>query len=305
MACASTSLPVPVSPSSRTVESVCATCPISSSTLRKRGDLPIRPCRRPDLGGVLEVGVLALEAVLQNLDFRHGAQKLFLLALSRDGMRKHVADELQPCNQIVRPARVSRKAAKAMAPMIRPPMRNGMLRCECIPVRRTYSASPTASGGRSSAGFVHARNLASREVSQRTRKTAVEAGPVASGRHLPRRSKTARQASRLPGIRQRCCDRNREIAEVWSAQPEFRIGPSRQERSQIARRDRRACARTPEVLPPTHHLLFGAGSDFDDLLRGMASGTGFEFRSRSQKTDLHLTALVSERPTGAANRNAD
>src|ERR1700709_2496009 len=44
-----------------------------------------------------------------------------------------------------------------MAPMTVPPMRIGMLRCECIPVRRKYSASPAASGGRSSAGFCTAK----------------------------------------------------------------------------------------------------------------------------------------------------
>ena len=44
-----------------------------------------------------------LETVLQNLDLRHGAQQLFLLALPCDGMRKDFPDERQPCNQIVRP----------------------------------------------------------------------------------------------------------------------------------------------------------------------------------------------------------
>ena len=59
--------------------------------------------RRPDLCDILEIGILALKAIFQNLDFRHGAQELFLLPLPRDGMREHLAHELQPCDQIVRP----------------------------------------------------------------------------------------------------------------------------------------------------------------------------------------------------------
>jgi len=64
----------------------------------------------------------------------------FLFPLSRDGMSKHFAHERQPAqSNRSGHARVSRKAAKAIAPIMRPPMRNGMLKCEWSPVRLKYS----------------------------------------------------------------------------------------------------------------------------------------------------------------------
>ncbi len=54
-----------------------------------------------------------LETVLQNSDLRHGAEKFFVLTLSRDGMGEYFAHERQPCNQIVRPGASSAKSCES------------------------------------------------------------------------------------------------------------------------------------------------------------------------------------------------
>ena len=51
---------------------------------------------------MLEVGVLALETILQDPYLRQGGQQLFLLAFSRDSMRKHLAYELEPRHEVIR-----------------------------------------------------------------------------------------------------------------------------------------------------------------------------------------------------------
>jgi hypothetical protein len=59
--------------------------------------------RRPDLDGLLQIGILPLEAVFQEPDFRHGGQQLFVLPLPRDGMREHLTHQHDARNQIVWP----------------------------------------------------------------------------------------------------------------------------------------------------------------------------------------------------------
>ena len=189
--------------------------------------------------------------------------------------------------------RVSRKAAKATAPIMRPPIRKGILRCECSPVRLKYSASPTASGGRSSAGFCTAsispaRSLATNQPSCAGR------GPsgVASTPSTAVEDRTTSEPSSWNSAKvQRSNPRNfRSIACTT------RISNSTLSAGTLANRaERSASMRSNARSSSVEASLFGAVSAFADLLNGIASGMASPLRARSRKIRFDLTALISER----------
>jgi hypothetical protein len=133
---------------------------------------------------------------------------------------EHLADELEPKDQILRPGARAMEGTERDGADHPPPTRSGIARLDLSPVRSQYSRSTAASGGKS-AGMSVSTTIRPARSSRNTR-AAAGAGPGAIGLD-PRSGSPSRGSGRLGvgDLREAAAVEAEEVRQALQGAPEL------------------------------------------------------------------------------------